>query len=304
MPHYNGGEINPIHVWNGGHWQHDQEEFRRMIIEPHSEFSVEVHNAMTGTWTAIVVPYLDETGKDIGFSGPYHITAEKRVYNQKRIDAAMSASNAAVIASMNHAPLLYVTENAVPSETSAALSKLGASNIIFVNVNGVSSASPGATTTYDSLQSVYNAIKANAATENYLTVISLGTGDGYFAPAAMAAAYHTAPILNIGEAPVAYNTIDKIATWREYAGDYYHGVLSIGHLPAMDHPFDINEFIQGILDGNIPKPGFDLRLTWYSEVARRCKAWCVAITLIWKVRRRFSLCRLEIPTSEIKHVGV
>ena len=266
IPHYNGGEIKPIHQWNGGHWTHDQEEFRSWIIEPHSEFSVEVHNAMTGTWTAIVVPFVDEHGADIGFSGTYHITAEKRVYNQKRIDAAMSASNAAVIASMYHAPLLYVTEDAVPSATSNALSKLSASNIIFVNVNGVSSASPGATTTYDTLQEVYDAIKSHDATENFITIVSLGTGDGYFAPAAMASAYHTAPVISIGEASLAYNTLDKIAAWREYSGDYYHGCLSSGHLPAMDHAFDLQEFIQAILDKNIPKPGFDLRLRWYSNV--------------------------------------
>jgi hypothetical protein len=82
----------------------------------------------------------------------------------------------------------------------------------------------------------------------------------------MAAAYHTAPLLNIGEAAEAYNTLDKIVSWEEYAGDYYHGCLSVGHLPAMDHPFDLKEFIQGIFKGEMPKPGFDLRLRWYSAV--------------------------------------
>ncbi len=266
IPHYNGGEIKPIHQWNGGHWEQDQDEFRRWIIEPHSEYSVEVHNAMAGTWRAIVVPYVNEQGEDVGFSGSYHITAEKRVYNQKRIDAAMSASNAAVIASMNHAPLLYVTKDTVPLETSNTISSLGASTIIFVNINEVSSASPGATITYDTLQKVYDVIKSNSASENFITIISLGTGDGYFAPAAMASAYHTAPLVDIGEAPEAYNTIDKIASWREYSGDYYHGCLSLGHLPAMDHPFDFVEFIKGVFQGEMPNAGFDLRLRWHSEV--------------------------------------
>ena len=26
VPHWNGGEINPIHYWNGGHWEHDYDE--------------------------------------------------------------------------------------------------------------------------------------------------------------------------------------------------------------------------------------------------------------------------------------
>ena len=59
VPHYNGGDINPLHQWNGGHWEHDQDEFRRWKLEPHDDYSVEVHNAMAGTWTAIVVPFLE-----------------------------------------------------------------------------------------------------------------------------------------------------------------------------------------------------------------------------------------------------
>jgi hypothetical protein len=275
IPHYNGGEIKPIHQWNGGHWEHDQAEFRFWIIEEHTEYNVEVHNAMIGTWTAIVVPYLNEAGEDVGFSGTYHITAEKRVYNQKRIDAAMSASNAAVIASMNHAPLLYVTETDVPSETSSAISSLGANEIIYVNVNGASSASPGATVTYGTMQEMYDAIKANDASENYLTIVSLGTGDGYFAPASMMAAYHTAPVLNIGEASEAYNTIDKIASWREYAGDYYHGARSVGHLPQMDHPSELPippSLFQLLIyylthDQTMPHAGLDLKLEWFGAVA-------------------------------------
>ncbi|MDG6229221.1 MAG: hypothetical protein QCH96_04595 [Candidatus Thermoplasmatota archaeon] len=268
MPHFNGGEIKPLHQWNGGHWEHDQEEFRRWIMEPHTEFTVDVHNAMKGKWTVIVVPYVDENGNDVGFSGSYHVTIEKRVYNQKRIDAIMSASNAAVIASLNHAPLLYVTETEVPSETVNAISKLGANKILYVNINGVSSAAPSATETFTTVQSVYDEIKSYDASENFITLISLGTGEGYFAPAAMAAAYHGAPVVNIGEASDAYNTIDKIAAWREYAGDYYHGARSVGHLPQMDHPFDFKQFIQDLLNGEFPHAGFDLKLRWFGAVAK------------------------------------
>ena len=267
VPHYNGGEIKPIHQWNGGHWEHDQGEFRAWVIEPHTDFSVEVHNAMEGKWTAIVVPFLDKETGDASFNGGYHITAKIRTYNPDRIDAALSAANGAVIASMNHAPLLYVTEDSVPSETSNALSQLGATNIIFVNINEVSSANPsGSVTEYATTQEVINAIKADTNSENFITITSLGTGDGYFAPAAMAAAYHTSPVLNIGEATDAYNKLDMLTAWREYAGDYYHGARSVGHLPQMDHPFDLKEFIQGVLKGEFPHPGFDLKLRWFSAV--------------------------------------
>ena len=275
VPHFNGGEIKPIHHWNGGHWENDQDEFRRWIIEDHTDFSVEVHNAMKGTWTAIVVPFLDENGNDIGFSGEYHIRVEKRSYNPKRINAAMSAANAAVIASLNHAPLLYVAESEVPSATSQALSQLNADNIIFVNINEMSSASVNPTVELTSMQDVIDTIKKDSNSENYITITSLGTGEGYFAPAAMASAYHGAPVLDIGEAADAYNTIDKIASWREYAGDYYHGARSVGHLPQMTHPSDLPNppswlslLFYYFQNNEFPHPGLDLKLEWFGTVAQ------------------------------------
>jgi hypothetical protein len=267
VPHYNGGEINPIHYWNGGHWLHDYDEFRTWIIEKHADYSVEVHHPMTGKWTAIVVPYMDQDAGDIGFSGGYHITAEIRNHNPDRIAAELSAANGAVIASANHAPLLYVTESSVPSATSDALGALGASNVIFVNIDGVSSASVSGATEYTSMQEVVDAIKAETSSENFITVTSLASGDGYFAPAAMAAAYHVSPVLNIGEAAGAYDTMDKAATWREYGGDFYHGCRSLGHLPHMTSPFDLQEAIQDFLqEQDLPPIGFDLKKRWYSAI--------------------------------------
>jgi hypothetical protein len=295
VPHYNGGEIKPIYQWNGGHWEEDYDEFRTWIIEPHEEFSVKMHHPAVGDWTAIVVPYLDHETGIASFNGGYHISANIRTYNPDRIDAALSAANAAVIASANHAPLLYVGEDSVPSETSNALSQLGASNIIFVNINGVSSASPsGSVTEYQTMQEVVDAIKDDSNSDNFITVTALGSGDGYFAPAAMAAAYHTAPVLNIGEAADAYDTLGKAATWREYGGDFYHGCRSLGHLPDMSRPSEFSEdpirtdtvaFLQHIINNppldetfahyretgewlprEFPELGLDLKLTWMSAI--------------------------------------
>jgi hypothetical protein len=78
------------------------------------------------------------------------------------------------------------------------LSSLGATNIIFVNIDDVSTAQlTGTVTEYSTLQQVIDAIKAEPATENFITITSLATGDGYFAPSGMIAAYHTGPVLNI-----------------------------------------------------------------------------------------------------------
>jgi len=277
VPHYNGGEIKPLHYWNGGHWQHDQDEFRTWKIEPHYDFSVNVHNAMEGTWTAIVVPFLDYETGTTGFNGNYHITINKRNYNSDRIDAALSAANGAVIASLEHAPLLYVTSDSVPSETANAISQLGASDIIFVNINGVSDASPsGSVTEYETMQEVINAIKSDGNSENLITMISLGTGEGYFAPAAMAAAYHGSPVLNVaeGSGKMAYNTLDMLTAWREYAGDYYHGCRSVGHLSQLAEPSELenppsllNLLIYYLThDQEMPHAGLELKLTWFSAV--------------------------------------
>jgi len=268
MPHYNGGEIKPIHQWNGGHWEHDYDEFRTLIIEPHNTFSVKIHYPSEGKWTAIVVPYLVHETGDASFDGNYHITANIRKYNPDRISAALSAANGAVIASAKHAPLLYVNKDSVPSETSNALTQLGVTNVIFVNIDGVSSASPsGSVTEYDTMQEVIDAIKADSNSENFITITSLGTGDGYFAPAAMAAAYHISPVLSIGNAADAYNALGKAATWREYGGDYYHGCRSLGHLPHMSEPFDLKEAVMAFIkDKEVPPLGFDLKLRWMSAI--------------------------------------
>jgi hypothetical protein len=273
IPHYNGGEIKPIHYWNGGHWQHDYDEFRTMILQPHDDYSVEIQYPMEGTWTAIVVPYLESDGSDVGFSGNYHITAIVREHNPKKVASILSAANGAVIASAKHAPLLYVTEDSVPTETSDAISELGASNIIFVNLNGIGSATPsGSVTEYTTMQQIIDAIKADENTENFITITSLGTGDGYFAPAAMMAAYHTSPILNIGETIIGYNTLGQAATWREYGGDYYHGCRSLGHLPHLDDPFELEEpnlmalIIYFIKNQEWPPMGLDLKQTWMCRI--------------------------------------
>jgi len=267
MPHYNGGEIKPIHYWNGGHWQHDYDEFRSWILEPHNDFTVSIHYPMEGKWTAIVVPFVGGQ-EDVGFSGDYHINAVIRKHNPDRVNAALSAANAAVIASAKHAPLLYVTKDSIPTETSNALTQLGVTNIIFVNINDVSNADiSGTVTEYTSMQQVIDAIKADTNSENFITITSLGSGEGYFAPSAMAAAYHTSPVLNIGEASDAYNKLGQAATWREYGGDYYHGCNSLGHLPDMHEPIDwikvIKEFL---IDGTFPPLGLDLKLRWMSAI--------------------------------------
>jgi hypothetical protein len=129
------------------------------------------------------------------------------------------------------------------------------------------------------MQEVINAIKGNSHSEKFITIKSFGNGEGNFAPAAMIAAYHVSPVLNFGEAKEAYNTLDAIAAWREYAGDYYHGCRSVGHLPQIAEPIELTNppsIIDIIIyylthkddDGNniAPPIGLDLKLQWFRTV--------------------------------------
>lgn len=274
-PHWNGGDIKPIHEWYGGHWENDEDEYRHWIVEPHKEFSVEVHYPMQGTWTALVVPYLDLDTWEASFDGTYHITATLREHNTDRVSAGLSAANGAVLASQKHVPLLYVTKDSVPSETSNALQALGVSNILFVNINDVSSASPsGSLTEFNTLGDVVNEIKKDSYSENVITITSYATGDGYFAPAGFIAASHGSPVLSIGEAKEAYNINDMFITWLEYDGDYYHGCRSIGAIPMMDEPIGISNppsLLDLIIyylthDKEFPPVGLDLRLQWGTAI--------------------------------------
>lgn len=274
-PHWNGGEIKEIHQWMGGHWFDDFDEYRHLLIEPHTEYTVDIHNPMQGTWTVLVVPYLNTETWEASFSGTYHITAAIRQHNMDRVNAGLSAANAAVIASQHHVPLLYVEKDTIPQQTSDALNVLGVSNIIFVNINDVSSATPGGSVTeYTTMQSVIDAIKENPESDNVITMTSFATGDGYFAPSSMIAAYHGGPVLNIAEAKTAYNTIDKYQTFREITGDYYHGTRSLGHLPMMSEDIGIDNppsYLELLIyyfknDQTLPPFGLDLKKQWLTTV--------------------------------------
>jgi hypothetical protein len=271
---WNGGEIKPIHWWNGGHWEHNFDDYRYWILEPRTELSYQLHYPMEGDWTLIIVPYFDHPDLYAEFNGEYHLKTIVRNHNPDRVNAGLSASNAAVIASSQHAPLLYVKKDSIPTETTNALTSLGVSNIIFVNLNEVSSASPsGSVTEYTTMQEIVDEIKSNSFSDNFITITSLGSGKGFFAPSAMISAYHTSPVLSIHEATEGYNLLDQMVKWEEFVGDHYHGCRTMGHLPAMIEPTTIRnppslfDLILYFLtnDRELPPIGLDLKLQWYSE---------------------------------------
>jgi hypothetical protein len=267
VPHWNGGPVNPIHIWNGGHWPgigYDEWRFWQPTLS--TEHTEEVHYPMKGRWTAIVVPAMVDAADE---TYDYHVTVEVRQHSPKRTAAALSAANGVVIASQEHIPLLYVKEDSIPTETENALNTLGTSEIIFVELDNIGSEVRDELDSYTltdltTMQDIIDTIGENP--ENLITITSLATGEGYFAPSGMIAAYHCSPVLSIGEAADAYNKVDMINAWREYAGDFYHGCRSVGHLPQMSKPFNFTEFIEGIKNEVWPTPGFDLKKRWFTEV--------------------------------------
>ncbi len=276
IPQWNG-PVNPIHEWNGLENPVDN-PWRTWNPEPHLDFSVEALHPDEGKWTAIVVPRNSE-GSDV----TYTITAELRA-THSRADASISAANAAVIASQEHAPLLYVNSDSIPSATSNALSQLGVSKVIFVERGNIGADVKNDLPTIDAdlttMQDIVDYVKGYDNSENYITITSIKSGDGYFAPAAMLAAYHCSPVLRIGEAPEnPAGVADRIETWRLWSGDYYHGSRSTGHLPDHNEPlagegewsikslFDAFLYaISGGSSGGLPPLGMDAKRYWNEEL--------------------------------------
>ncbi|MBU0497462.1 MAG: PPC domain-containing protein [Candidatus Thermoplasmatota archaeon] len=276
LPLWNG-PVLPIHQWNGFHNATGFDRWRTWNPEPSTEVYAEVLHPDPGYWTVIVVPRYAEGAASI----KYTVTGEVKTISPKRAHAAMSAANAAVIASLEHAPLLYVTEDSIPTETQAAFTNLGVNNVIFVNRGGIGDAVAGdlptITDELTTTQEIVDYIKAYDASENYITFTSIKSGNGYEAPAAMLAAYHGSPVLRIGEAPGnPAGVADRIETWRIWEGDYYHGSRAPGHLPVASEPITAGplqvliEMIKFLLSsgssGELPPFGMDAKRYWNEEL--------------------------------------
>jgi len=281
------GPVNPIHIWNGGE-NPSYNPWRCWFPANHTTFSAEVLHPEKGTWTMIVTPRYP-TGAD----AKYTATATVRTISADRTDAEISAANAAVIASINHYPLLYVTKNSVPAATSAAFTALGVTKVIFVERNNIGSAVRGSLSIDKDLtdmQSIVDAIKASPASENYIAVTSLKTDDGYFAPAAMLAAYHGAPVVSVADSPAgdAASMAERVQAWQRWDGDYYHGSRANGHMPQASAPVDQSKLklfitlIKAGLSKNyslIPDIGLDAKRYWNEEMYNNFHDYIVSLGL-------------------------
>jgi len=269
------GPVNPIHVWNGFE-NPPYNPWRTWNPDPHTEFTAEVLHPEEGIWTVIVVPRNAE-----GPNVRYTLTTTLRTINPDRADATISAANAAVIASLNHYPLLYVTEDSIPAATASAFTTLGVTKVIFVERGGIGadvrSKLPTIEKDLQTMQEIVDEIKSYPTSENYVTATSLKTGEGYFASAAMLAAYHGSPVIRVEDAPDGDPAAlaERIVLWLRWAGDYYHGSRANGHLPIHNAPVEQNKFkllfnfIKFLLNGNasvLPPLGLDANRYWNEEM--------------------------------------
>ena len=286
LPAWNG-PVNPIHVWNGFE-NPEYNPWRQWQPAPHTEFSAEVLHPEKGTWTAIVVPR-DTDGPNL----KYTLTVDVRTVSEDRADAEISAANAAVIASLNHLPLLYVTPDTVPTATASAFSALGVTNVIFVERGeigaDVRSKLPTVTKDLKTMQDIVDEIKSYPASENYVTVTSLKTGDGYFAPAAMLAAYHGSPVIRVADCPDGdpATVSQRIHAWQRWQGDFYHGSRSTGHLPQANAPVEQNKLklfvtlFRYLLGANVTVPpyGLDAKRYWNEDMYSKFHNYIVSLGL-------------------------
>jgi hypothetical protein len=275
IPAWNG-PVNPIHIWNGLE-NPAVNPWRSWNPAPHTEFSAEVLHPEMGTWTVIVVPRNAD-----GSNVKYTLTTTVRTVNPDRADATISAANGAVIASMNHYPLLYVNKDSVPAATASAFTALGVTKVIFVERGEIgkdvrSKLTPTVEKDLITMQQIVDEIKSYPASENYVTATSLKTGDGYFAPAAMLAAYHGSPVIRVEDAPDGdpAAVAERIQSAQRWGGDYYHGSRANMHLPQAPAPVEQNKlklmiaFIQYLLKGNasiLPPLGLDAKRYWNEEM--------------------------------------
>jgi len=293
MPSWNGAPIKPIHEWNGNKTGGDERTYSHLIVNDETSRSAVVNHPMKGTWTAIVVPYKDEKSSSIS----YTIKAEIREYNPERLADGIAAANGAVIASMKHLPLLYANKDGLPDETSNALKSLGVSRVTFVTLpNSNSDAALSDLSGYNvktlsTMQDIVNAIK-ELRSENYITVTSMATDDGYFAQAAYLAAYHGSPVLRVGEMGKAYHWADLAHQFAFYLGDYYHGCRSIGHLSMASKP--IMDYIK---NGEIPPLGYDEELRWLGGIVKEVYSYVDSLGLNEQGREMYGFVA---PKSDIR----
>jgi hypothetical protein len=141
------------------------------------------------------------------------------------------------------------------------------------------------------MQEIVDEIKSYPTSENYVTITSTKTGEGFFAPAAMIAAYHGSPVIRVEDAPDGdpASVGQRIHAWQRWGGDFYHGARSTNHLPQASAPIDDHAntlkiyltLIKYFLGANVTVPpyGLDAKRYWNEEMYTKFHDYAVSLGL-------------------------
>ncbi|MHA1906217.1 MAG: hypothetical protein ACW98Y_02900, partial [Candidatus Thorarchaeota archaeon] len=178
---------------------------------------MEMPYPMTGDWTFIGA-WVDPTAENNNLQVSWDI----ETLPDDLQPFLESASNAAVLASLLNAPLLYVNEDSVPEVTSWAIEHFGATNGILVDptnhhaasliteLNGILLLSNIST-----YQMLTDWIRTLSGENDVVLTVPLGSGDELFPPAAYSAAYHGAAVFSLcGDNNVIPTRAEE--TWAPY----------------------------------------------------------------------------------------
>jgi hypothetical protein len=154
---------------------------------------------MSGDWT-IIAAWLGATEEqnNIGLDWtisrlPTHLTQYLE-----------SAANAAVLASLLNAPLLYVYEDQIPTETDWILNRLGVTNLYLIDPSNLQTAGlPALLGAYGALNNLQNysiissMIEFLSGSHDVVVTVPVGDANEFFAPAAFSAAAHGSPVFSL-----------------------------------------------------------------------------------------------------------
>ena len=193
---------------------------------------IELPYPMSGDWT-IIAAWMDANEEQNNIDLSWAISSlptDLQSYME-------SAANAAVLASLLNAPLLYVYEDQIPTETAWAFNRLGVTEIYLVDPanqqdGGLSTllSAYGSLNNLPSYSIVSSMIKSLSGSQDIVTTLPVGDADEFFAPAAFSAAAHGSPVFSLCGDTNALTTRAQ-ETWAPYM---------IG--PEIDNIYVINKF--------------------------------------------------------------
>ena len=179
--------------------------------------TIELPYPMEGTWE-IIAAWMDATTEQNNIELSWEIS-----FQPLQLSAYMEgASNAAVLASLLNAPLLYVSKDQVSTDTQWALTRLGVTDVWLVDPSDLQDASLegllNSSLTVNNLNtyaSVSSTITGLSDSSDIVVTVPLSNGDELFAPAAYSAAVHGSPVFSLCGADNSLTTRAQ-ETWAPY----------------------------------------------------------------------------------------